>query len=120
MKFDKSTFNELLSENYDKPSKSNCKVAVCKMNFINICETNGDLKLKEIVDNVDVYDYDGSSFYMVKDNKANLIYESIAFDNINDFIQYMIDTGDVVEDQIDDTIYNCDADYYVTSNENIL
>jgi hypothetical protein len=131
MEFTKETYHDLLdeqvyNEDYNTPTKEKCKVAIAKIGFVNSFETDGSLTMKEVIEDVDVYDVDGSSFFMVKKDvdgefpTAFHITESIAFSNLDEFISYLVDMGDVDEDKIDRYIYDVDVDYYVTSNENIL
>lgn len=121
LRFNKSDYNNLINNFSDeKPTQKNCSVTVCKVGYNGFCSTDGTFKLLYVYDGVDVYDIDGSEFFIVKDGKAILIIEPIAFTSADELFDYMLETGNVDLSGIDPKIKETETDWYVTSNEDVL
>jgi hypothetical protein len=95
MKLNTEDYEILISEFEDAEiTDSGCSVALCKIGQTGLFQYDGTLKLNTIFEDVDVYDIDGSEFFIVK--------------------------GDVKKDKIDPKIKESRKDWYVTSNENVI
>jgi len=101
-------------EELPNPTTENCSVSVCEIGEIGFMKYDGTLKLKQVFNDVDVYDLNGSIFLIVKDEKALFISEPISFDNEKEYIDYILGMGDVEKEKIDKKIYDSKTDWYVS------
>ncbi len=120
LRFNKDDYSTLITDFSDEyTTQKNCSVTVCKVGHNGFCSTDGTFKLLYVYDGVDVYDIDGSEFFIVKDGKAILIIEPIAFTSADELFDYMIELN-VDSDKIDPRIKETETDWYVTSREDII
>ena len=121
MKLNTDDYELLIDEFGDREAtETGCSVSLCRIGQTGFLEYDGTLTLNTVFQNVDVYDLDGSEFFIVKGNKALLITEPIAFDNTEEFFEYVLDLGDVEESKIDPKIKHSRTNWYVTSNEDVI
>lgn len=120
MKFTQETYLELLDEQkegYKEYEHTTESVVVCKLVTDRYCHT-GQVKLVDVLEGVDVYNYQDEEIFLVKDNKAFRVYESISgyFKTFNEYLVDLLGSGLKYDNDV-----TANKDYlYITSNEDIL